>query len=88
MGRKYLRHARRWVVERSQSWSTRFRKLLVQSEKSTASYEGLLEVACALITSQQAIAIYGSAFRLEFWRVWRWFKFVPLSPMRCGKLSE
>ena len=52
-------HARRWVVERTNSWLNRFRKLLVRYEKTTASYEGLLELACALITFRQVIIIYG-----------------------------
>ncbi len=57
------RHAkgrpRRWVVERTHSWLNRFRKLLVRFEKTAASYEGLLELACALITYRQVITIYG-----------------------------
>jgi len=51
--------ARRWVVERTHSWLNRFRKLLVRFEKTVASYEGLLELACALITYRQVIPIYG-----------------------------
>jgi transposase len=55
------RHARprRWVVERTHSWLNRFRKLLVRFEKTTASYEALLELACALITYRQVITIHG-----------------------------
>jgi len=51
--------ARRWVVERTHSWLNRFRKLLVRYEKMTASYQGLLELACSLITFRQIITIYG-----------------------------
>ncbi len=51
--------ARRWVVERTHSWLNRFRNLLVRFEKTTASYEGLLELACALIAYRQVIPIYG-----------------------------
>jgi transposase len=51
--------ARRWVVERTHSWLNRFRKLLVRYEKSAASYERLLELACVLIVFRQAIIIYG-----------------------------
>ena len=51
--------ARRWVVERAHSWLNRYRKLLVRFEKLAASYEGLLELACALITFRQIIFIYG-----------------------------
>jgi putative transposase len=51
--------ARRWVVERTHSWLNRFRKLLVRFDKTVASYEGLLELACALIAFRQVIVIYG-----------------------------
>jgi putative transposase len=51
--------ARRWVVERTHSWLNRFRKLLVRYEKKASSYEGLLELACALIAFRQVIFIYG-----------------------------
>ena len=51
--------ARRWVVERTHSWLNRFRKLLVRFEKTVKSYEGLLELACAMIAFRQVIVIYG-----------------------------
>jgi transposase len=51
--------ARRWVVERTHSWLNRYRKLLVRYEKRADSYEGLLEIACALIAFRQCIIIYG-----------------------------
>lgn len=51
--------ARRWVVERTHSWLNRFRKLLVRFEKTADSYEGLLELACALIVFRRVIVIYG-----------------------------
>ena len=51
--------ARRWVVERLHSWLNRFRKLVVRYEKKAESYEGLLEIACAIIVFQQIPAIYG-----------------------------
>ena len=50
---------RRWVVERTHSWLNRFRKLMIRFEKTTDSYEGLLELACALIAYRQVITIYG-----------------------------
>jgi transposase len=50
---------RRWVVERTHSWLNRFRKILVRFEKKAASYEALLELACALIVFRQIIPIYG-----------------------------
>ena len=58
--RKGRRHpARRWVVERTHSWLNRFRKLLVRFEKQEVSYDGLLELACALIAYRQVIIIHG-----------------------------
>lgn len=53
------RRPRRWVVERTHSWLNRFRKLLVRFEKYAESYEGLLELACALITFRRMVVIYG-----------------------------
>lgn len=50
---------RRWVVERTQSWLNRFRKLLVRFEKKEASHEALLEIACALVVFRQVITIHG-----------------------------
>jgi putative transposase len=41
--------ARRWVVERTNSWHNRFRKLRIRYEKQAANYLGLVEFACALI---------------------------------------
>jgi transposase len=52
-------HPRRWVVERTHSWINRYRKLLVRFEKYERSHEGLLELACALITFRKVIVIYG-----------------------------
>lgn len=57
--RTHRHPARRWVVERTHSWLNRFRKLLVRFEKRTASYEALLELACALIAFRQVIVIHG-----------------------------
>ena len=42
--------ARRWVVEASHSWFTRFRKLLVRYEKLHRSYLALTHLAAAIIT--------------------------------------
>jgi transposase len=41
--------ARRWVVERTQSWHNRFRKLRIRYEKQPENYLGLIHLACALI---------------------------------------
>jgi putative transposase len=41
--------ARRWVVERTNSWHNRFRKLRLRFEKKPENYRGLLHFACFLI---------------------------------------
>lgn len=51
--------ARRWVVEGAHSWLNRYRKLTIRYEKFAESYEGLLELACALIAFKQTIVICG-----------------------------
>ncbi|AFU57846.1 putative transposase, IS4 family protein [Candidatus Nitrososphaera gargensis Ga9.2] len=40
--RRYKR--RRWVVERTNSWHNRFRKLLVRYEKKSENYLGLVQL--------------------------------------------
>ena len=42
--------ARRWVVERTHSWLTRFRHLLIRWAKKPENYLALLQFACARIT--------------------------------------
>jgi len=41
--------ARRWVVERTNSWHNRFRKLAVRFEKKAENYSALVHIACCLI---------------------------------------
>jgi putative transposase len=42
--------ARRWVVERTQSWMNRFRGILIRWTKKPENYLAMLHFACALIT--------------------------------------
>lgn len=49
---------RRWMVERCHSWLNRFRKLTIRYEKLQRSYEGLLQLACAIICWRQTISVY------------------------------
>jgi transposase len=42
--------ARRWVVERTQSWLNRFRGILIRWEKRTDTYIAMLHLACGIIT--------------------------------------
>ena len=46
--------ARRWVVERTQSWRNRFRRVLIRWDKQVCNYLGFLHLACAYITYRQA----------------------------------
>ena len=46
--------ARRWVVERTHSWRTRFRRILIRWEKKADNYLALLHLACAYITYRKA----------------------------------
>lgn len=41
--------ARRWVVERTNSWHNRFRKLRSRFEKTATNYRGLVQLACFFI---------------------------------------
>lgn len=41
--------ARRWVIERTHSWSNRFRRILVRWEKRVENYAGLLHLVFGLI---------------------------------------
>jgi len=53
------RKARRWVVERTDSWLNRFRKLLVSFEKTKEGYVTMLALVAAMICWRQTIVIYG-----------------------------
>ena len=46
--------ARRWVVERTHAWMTRFRRVLIRWEKKVDNYLALLHLACAWITFRAA----------------------------------
>jgi len=46
--------ARRWVVERTNSWMNRFRRLLIRWEKKRKNYLAMIHLACAWITYRQA----------------------------------
>lgn len=41
--------ARRWIIERTNSWHNRFRKLTIRYEKQADNYLGLTQIACFLI---------------------------------------
>jgi putative transposase len=41
--------ARRWVVERTNSWLNKFRRLYIRWEKKSKNYESMIYLACAAI---------------------------------------
>ena len=47
--------ARRWVVERTNSWHNRFRKLFTRYEKNDENYLGLVNLANSLIVYRRLI---------------------------------
>ena len=46
---------KRWVVERTNSWHNRFRKLLVRYEKKSENYLALVCLACCIIVYRRII---------------------------------
>lgn len=50
--------ARRWVVERTHSWTNRARRLLIRWEKKTANYLGFLHLQFA-ITALRTAGVFG-----------------------------
>ena len=54
----YHHPARRWVVERTNSWhNNRFRKLLVRYEKKSKNYLELVQLACCMILYKDIFGI-------------------------------
>jgi transposase len=47
--------ARRWVVERTNSWHNRFRKLFTRYEKKVENYLGLVQLSCSIIIYRRLI---------------------------------
>ena len=47
--------AKRWVVERTNSWHNRFRKLLTRYEKKAENYLGLVQLSCCMIIYRKII---------------------------------
>jgi putative transposase len=55
-GGNHHRHpARRWVVERTNSWHNRFRKLLVRYEKKLENYFALVCLGCCIVIYMRII---------------------------------
>ena len=47
--------AKRWVVERTNSWHNRFRKLFTRYEKKSENYLGLVQFSCCIIIYRKII---------------------------------
>ncbi len=47
--------AKRWVVERTNSWHNRFRKLFTRYEKKAENYLGLVQFSCFMIIYRKII---------------------------------
>jgi transposase len=52
--------AKRWVVERTNSWHNRFRKLFTRYEKKAENYLGLVQFSCWIIIYRKIIFGIGS----------------------------
>ena len=46
---------KRWVVERTNSWHNRFRKLFTRYEKKVENYIGLVQLSCSIIIYRKII---------------------------------
>ena len=46
---------RRWVIERTNSWHNRFRKLLIRYEKKAENYLGLVHLSCCITVYRRII---------------------------------
>ncbi len=47
--------AKRWIVERTNSWHNRFRKLFTRYEKKVENYLGLVQLSCSIIIYRKTI---------------------------------
>jgi putative transposase len=46
---------KRWVVERTNSWHNRFRKLFIQYERKMENYLGLVQLSCSIIIYRKIV---------------------------------
>jgi putative transposase len=46
---------KRWVVEKTNSWHNRFRKLFIRYEKKVENYLGLVQLSCSIIIYRKII---------------------------------
>jgi putative transposase len=51
----YSTRNKRWVVERTNSWHNRFRKLFTRYEKKIENYLGLVQLSCSILIYRKII---------------------------------
>ena len=54
-GRKLRRYKRRWTVERTMGWLQNYRRLCIRWEKSTAMFQGFLNLTCSLLLMKEVL---------------------------------
>lgn len=54
-GRELRRYRRRWTVERTIGWLQNYRRLCIRWEKSTAMFQGFVNLTCALLLMKEVL---------------------------------
>jgi len=54
-GRKLRRYRRRWTVERTIGWLQNYRRLCIRWEKSTAMFQGFVNLTCSILLIKQVL---------------------------------
>lgn len=54
-GRKLRRYKRRWTVERTIGWLQNYRRLCIRWEKSTAMFQGFINLTCSLLLMKEVL---------------------------------
>ncbi|MCW1885442.1 IS5 family transposase [Luteolibacter flavescens] len=54
-GRKLRRYKRRWTVERTIGWLQNYRRLCIRWEKSTAMFQGFVNLTCSILLMKQVL---------------------------------
>ena len=54
-GRELRRYKRRWTVERTIGWLQNYRRLCIRWEKSTAMFQGFVNLTCALLLMKEVL---------------------------------
>ncbi|HSQ84131.1 MAG TPA: transposase [Desulfobacterales bacterium] len=52
-GRRLRRYRKRWKIERTISWLSNYRRLVVRYERMITVYQAFFHIACILITLKQ-----------------------------------